>query len=400
MFRDWRLVVKKDNKYITSISFGVATVWFSTHCGAGFASGTQELQFFANHGWFGVLMPILTFILIAVTYYVGLETARQTDKWGYDAWSKEAYGKYSKVLTPAMDVSVIITTIAASAATIASGGLLANQYLGLPVLLGSVIMLIIVTLLVIFGEELVRKNATIMTILILAIISIVIVAGLIKFGPDIARLFREGYVNPKATKWGISASDETVHGNVLNSLLWALTYAGFQISAIGGITASFKGGQYKEESKGAMMIGCIMNIIMLVGICLLIFSQMPDIYLNEATRALPTIAVVEQLNIPILQVLYPILLFLALITTAVGFIFGIVTRVEPHVMKNETNPVKKKAIIAVISLIVCYLVSTLGLMWIVQNAYKYLGIFNWVLIILPLWILGYKNIHKRDKLAR
>ena len=133
-----------------------------------------------------------------------------------------------------------------------------------------------------------------------------------------------------------------------------------------------------------MMIGCTMNIIMLVGICLLIFSQMPDIYLNEATRALPTIAVVEQLNIPILQVLYPILLFLALITTAVGFIFGIVTRVEPHVMKNETNPVKKKAIIAVISLIVCYLVSTLGLMWIVQNAYKYLGIFNWALIILSL----------------
>lgn len=385
--------------YLTSISFGVATVWFSTHCGAGFASGTQELQFFANHGWFGTLMPILTFILIAITYYVGLETARQTDKWGYDAWSKEAYGKYAKIFTPAMDISVIITTIAASAATIASGGLLVNQYLGLPVLVGSVFMVVVVTLLVIFGEELVRKNATIMTIMILAIISIVIISGLIKFGPDIARLFSEGYVNPNATKWGISASDQTVPGNIGNSLLWALTYAGFQISAIGGITASFKGGQYKEEAKGAMIIGCIMNILMLVGITLLIFSQMPDIYLDEASRALPTIAVVNKLDISILSVLYPILLFLALITTAVGFIFGIVTRMEPHVMKNETNLVKKKAIIAVVSLIVCYLVSTLGLMWIVQNAYKYLGIFNWALIILPLWILGFKNIKRRDQEA-
>ncbi|MDD7363155.1 MAG: hypothetical protein SPI65_02960 [Peptoniphilus sp.] len=387
------------NKYITSISVGVATVWFSTHCGAGFASGTQELQFFANHGWFGTLMPILTFILIAITYYVGLETARQTDKWGYDAWSKEAYGKYSKVLTPAMDVSVVITTIAASAATIATGGLLVNQYLGLPVIVGSLFMLVVVTLLVIFGEELVRKNATIMTGVILVIISIVIIAGLVKFGPDIARLFSERYVNPEATKWGISASDKTVPGSFGNSLLWALTYAGFQISAIGGITASFKGGRFKEESKGAMIIGCIMNILMLVGICLLIFSQMPDIYLDEATRALPTIAVVQKLDISFLSVLYPVLLFLALITTAVGFIFGIVTRVEPHVMKNESNPIKKKAIIAVVSLIICYLVSTLGLMWIVQNAYKYLGIFNWLLIILPLWILGYKNIKKRDRLA-
>ncbi|MDQ0508346.1 Uncharacterized membrane protein [Aedoeadaptatus ivorii] len=390
----------KKNNYITPISFGVATVWFSTHCGAGFASGTQELQFFANHGWFGVLMPILTFVLIALTYYVGLETARQTDRWSYDAWSKEAYGKYSKVLTPAMDVSIVITTVAASAATIATGGLLVNEYLGLPVIVGSLLMVVIVTLLVIFGEEVVRKNATIMTIAILAIISIVIVAGLIKFGPDIARLFSEGYVNPQATKWGISASDETVPGNLLNSLLWALTYAGFQISAIGGITSSFKGGETKEESKGAMIAGAVMNILMLVGICLLIFSQMPDIYLNETTRALPTIAVVNQLHIPILEVLYPILLFLALITTAVGFIFGMVQRIEPHIMKQETNIVKKKAIIAVASLVVCYLVSRLGLMWIVQNAYKYLGIFNWIFIILPLWFLGYKAIARRDRFLK
>ncbi len=74
--------MNKNGKYLTSISVGVATVWFSTHCGAGFASGTQELQYFANHGWFGVFLPILTFIIIAVTYYVALETARQTDKWG------------------------------------------------------------------------------------------------------------------------------------------------------------------------------------------------------------------------------------------------------------------------------------------------------------------------------
>ncbi len=129
--------MEKKNKFLTSISIGVATVWFSTHCGAGFASGTQELQYFANHGWFGVFMPILTFVIIALTYYVGLETARQTDKWSYDAWSKEAFGSASKIFTPAMDISIIITTIAATAATIATGGLLANQYLNLPVSVGS-----------------------------------------------------------------------------------------------------------------------------------------------------------------------------------------------------------------------------------------------------------------------
>lgn len=386
------------NKYFTSISIGVATVWFSTHCGAGFASGTQELQYFANHGWFGVFMPIITFAIIAFTYYIGLETARQTDKWGYDLWSKEAFGSASKLLTPAMDFSIIITTIAATAATIATGGLLGNQYLGLPVAVGSIAMFIIVTILCIFGENLVRKNAMIMTSAILVIISIVLVAGLIKFAPDIARLFREGYVNPNSAKWSISGSADTVPGNIGNSLLWGLTYAGFQISAIGGIAASFKGGSFKQEAKGAMIMGAVINILMLVGICLLIFSQMPHIYLDEATRKLPTVFIVNQLNIPVLAVLYPILLFLALITTAVGFIFGMVQRLDPYVLKNmDSKPVLRKAVISFVCLLVCYAVSKLGLMWVVQVAYKYLGIFNWAFIILPLWILGYKNIKKRDK---
>lgn len=388
---------KKKNKYLTSISIGVATVWFSTHCGAGFASGTQELQYFANHGWFGVFMPILTFIIIALTYYVGLETARQTDKWSYDAWSKEAFGKLSKFFTPAMDISIIITTIAATAATIATGGLLANQYLGLPVLVGSIAMVAIVTLICIFGEKIVRKNAMIMTAAILIIVSIVLVAGLIKFSPQIVKLMSEGYVNPNSSKWSVSGSTETVPGNIGNALLWALTYAGFQISAIGGITSSFKGGQYKEEAKGAMIIGCIINLLMLVGICLLIFSGMPDIYLNEASRKLPTIFIVNQLNIPILEVLYPILLFLALITTAVGFVFGLVERVQPHVLKKMDNIILKKAIISIITLLACYAVSTLGLMWVVNVAYKYLGIFNWLFIIFPLWFIGFKNIKRRDK---
>ena len=389
----------KKNKFLTAISIGCATVWFSTHCGAGFASGTQELQYFANHGWFGVFMPIITFIIIAVTYYVGLETARQTDKWGYEGWSKEAYGGASKFLTPAMDLSIVITTIAATAASIATGGVLGNQYLNLPIWVGSAFMFVAITLLVIFGENIVRKNAMIMTSVILIIILIVMVAGLIKFAPDIARLMGEHYVNPASSKFSIKGTDETVEGSLGNAILWALAYAGFQVGAIGGITASFKGAKSKAEAKGAMTLGCILNIFMLVGICLLIFSGMPEIYTDEQARLLPTVFIVNQLDIPALGVLYPLLLFLALITTGVGFVFGILTRIEPYVLNNMENKVAKKAIISVAVLIVCFMISKLGLMFVIKVAYKYLGIFNWLFIILPLWTLGFKNIKRRDRLS-
>lgn len=389
---------KKNGKYFTAVSLGTAAVWFSTHCGAGFASGTQELQYFANHGWFGVFMPIIAMSIVAFTFYIGIESARETGLWNYDGWAEQAtapIGKFCKVM---MDVGIIITTISATAASLAMGGTLANQYFGINTVLGSLIMLAIVTVICIFGASLVRKNALVMTIGILVIIVIVLILGLMKFWPNIVELFKEGYVNPEASKWSLTGSASgTTQGTFGNALLWTLTYAGFQITAIGGIASSFQGATSKKEAKGAMFTGWIINIIMLSGICLLIFSGMPEIYTDPEAQKLPTVWIVNHLDSSILAVAYPILLFLALITTAVGFTFGMVERFNPYVLKKMKSSVLRNAIIAVICLGFSYGVSTFGLMWVVQVAYKYLGIYNWIFVILPLWIFGLRNMKKRSQ---
>lgn len=388
--------MENKGRYITSVSLGTAAVWFSTHCGAGFASGTQELQYFSNHGWFGPLMPILSIIIIGITYYICIENARQTDKWSYDLWSKEAFAPFSKFGSIAMEIGAVIVTVSASAAAIASGANLVHQELGLPVWIGSIIMFAIITVLVIFGEKVVRGNAMIMSLGIIIILAIVLTVGIAKFWPHIKELYAEGYVNPESPQWSISDSTKSQEGSIFNAILWALTYSGFQVSAIGGIAASFKGAMSKKESKGAIGVGIILNIAMLSGVCLLIFAGMPTVFTDEEARLLPTIHMVNQLDIPFLNILYPLLLFLALVTTAVGLIFGMVQRIDPYVLKGMENKVLKKAIISVACLLVCYGISLLGLMWVIQVAYKYLGIYSWIFLIIPLWIFGFKNIRKRN----
>jgi uncharacterized membrane protein YkvI len=391
--------VKKD-KMFTSISIGAATVWFSTHCGAGFASGTQELNYFSNHGWWGPLFPFLTIFIIAITYYIGAETARQTDKWDYHAWAKEAYKPMGAVGGILLDIAVVVTVIAASAACISAGANLGQQQFGWPLWVGSVLMFVITVLLSIFGEKVVRNNAMIMTAAIIVIVLIVLIAGLIKFGPTIAQLWRDGYVNNAAAKWGITGAVGTVKGNFVNSLMWALTYSGFQMGIIAGASASFKGAKSKREAKGFALIGFILNVVMLSGVCFMLLAGMPTIWTDKAARTLPTLYMVGQLHMPALSVLYPILLFLALVTTAVGLTFGMVERLNPYMFKNMKNVQVKKGILALGTLLICWAVSTLGLMWVVQVAYKYLGIFNWFAVILPLWIFGFKNIKARDKAAK
>jgi uncharacterized membrane protein YkvI len=392
---------KKAGKMFTSVSVGAATVWFSTHCGAGFASGTQELQYFTNHGWYGWILPVISIFIIAAIYYVGMETARQTDKWNYHAWSKEAYKPIGSLGSVLIEISIVVTTIAATAGCISAGANLGNQQFGWPMWVGSVLMFVIITVLCIFGEKVVRNNAMIMTVAIIAIVLIVLIAGVVKNSGTIAQLMREGYVNPEAAKWSITgAAGATTQGNFGNALLWALTYAGFQMAIIGGVSSSFKGAKSKRESKGAVILGFILNVVMLSGVCLLLFAGMPGIWENDAARTLPTLYMVNSLGIPALSVLYPILLFLALVTTGVGMTFGIVERLNPYILKRMKSEKARKSIISVLSLGVCWGVSLFGLLWVVQVAYKYLGIYNWIAMIIPLAIFGFANIKKRDKAKR
>lgn len=390
----------KTGSSLTAISVGTGAVWFSTHCGAGFASGTQELQYFANHGWYGPIMPLITFAIIAITYYFGVETARQVGKYSYAEWSKEAFGPLSPVCSICLEISVIVTTVSASAAAIAAGAELINQQLGVPQSIGLVLMFAIITLLCIFGEKVVRNNAMIMTVAILIIITIVIILGLVKFAPNIRELFSTHYTNPAAPKWSVTGTKQTIKGNFGNALLWALTYSGFQIGAVGAVTAAFRGAHFKKESKSAIGIGYFLNVVMLCGVCLLIFSNMPEIYTNSQARLLPTVYIVQHLNFKPLAVLYPILLFLALITTAVGLVFGMVLRLDPYVLKNMKQPVLKKAIISLGILLICFIISKQGLMFVIQVAYKYLGVFSWIGVIIPMWIFAPKAIKARDKLAQ
>ena len=79
--------------------------------------------------------------------------------------------------------------------------------------------------------------------------------------------------------------------------------------------------------------------------------------------------------------------------------FGMIHRVGPYVLKNmeKSNQLLKRIIICVTGLLICYGVSTFGLMFVITGVYRYLGIFSWIFLIIPLWAIGYRNVRKRDK---
>ena len=69
-----------DNKKLKSswaAAFTVASVWFGTHVGAGFATGNQVVNYFVQYGWTAAIFPLLAMGILAVVMYIMMKFAKQ-----------------------------------------------------------------------------------------------------------------------------------------------------------------------------------------------------------------------------------------------------------------------------------------------------------------------------------
>ncbi len=63
----------KSLKNSWAMGFTVASVWFGTHVGGGFASGNQVIGYFAKFGgWPALVYPILSMGILAILMHIML----------------------------------------------------------------------------------------------------------------------------------------------------------------------------------------------------------------------------------------------------------------------------------------------------------------------------------------
>lgn len=59
---------KAVTKGTLAAGFSVASVWFGTHVGAGFATGNQILNYYVQYGWTAVLFPLISMGVLAYVH--------------------------------------------------------------------------------------------------------------------------------------------------------------------------------------------------------------------------------------------------------------------------------------------------------------------------------------------
>ena len=145
--------------------------------------------------------------------------------------------------------------------------------------------------------------------------------------------------------------------------------------------------------KKAGIFGGIMNGGMLALSGLMLLGWMPEIDAAGA-RALPNQFICSNVGMDWLLVAYSILLFCAFVSTCVTLIYTMILRIDKKFFqKVNVHERIRMAVIGVVMVAVCMLISRVGISDIITYAYGYDGYLALVAIVIPVIIIG--NIKNR-----
>lgn len=359
---------------------GIAAVWFGTHVGPGVASGKQVVSYFAVYGKTGIFLPVIAMALLGLAIYFALEYSRVNNVHDFKTFTNKFFHPYEKLFSTFFEICFLVTCLLAPGLCIATSAQLFQQYFGLNVWAGTILMVLISVILVIYGAGLVKAASTWLTAGILLVLAIIVSLG-IKAG--------SGTI---ASNWANSSfTDYSIIGGCWS----AISYAGFQSTGIIGNCVSVSDGlSSRRDSVKSAILGTVMNTLMLSLIVLVNYGFQPE----SINNALPNFYIVQQLGIPILETVYVLFVVMASLSTIITFAFSLVVRFgsKEVLVKNIKNERKRSLLIVLVMLVLDVIVSTFGIAQIINIGYKYLGYFSIFVVMFPFIVIG---IRKQKKLS-
>ena len=367
------------------VFIGVASVWMGTHFGPGVASGTQLNQYYVGFGIPGIVMTLVAMALLGFALYCSMEFSRIYHAYDYESWVTKLFGnKYVVIL---FDISFFVTIISAAGGSLNAIATLLQDFWGINYWVGVGIVIVVSMLLCAFGAELVRKSSAYMMFVVVGVLLLIMALVIAAGDADL-----KGAVENQAANLGADMSAS----NWLKALWQAIIYGSFQATIVANIASVADTLPDRRESRRSAITGYIANTGLLLILCMMLFS-FTNVY-KVTEEALPFYSILARLNMGWLTTVYIIVVFIAVISTVVGFAFAGVARFgkyyRPQGKKHLAHPVRD-AIFVLVLLAACAAISQVGIMKLVKYGYSLLGYINLPVIVLPALIIGGRKISKK-----
>lgn len=383
-----------------AVAFTVASVWFGTHVGGGFASGNQVVNYFSQYGWTAVIYPIIAMGILALIMYTVMKFAKLG---GYTNYKDTFAALYPKPwMEIFFEIFYIVICLAAVAAAVAGAGETFAGFFGADYsnestkIIFNLIIIAILIMLSIFGVKLVVAASTVLSTGILIATAVVVVAGFTAdFDAISAALLAENAIEP------VAFTDSPINAIWLGIIV----YAAFQCVSIPPMIAASSELSLKGV-KRANILGWLMNGLALVAsgamLCrwyplLAALQQNGVVGFERAIAGIPNQTVLNLVDIKWIAFIFSILLFCAFVSTSVTLVFTLIQRFQgyffPKAIKNEKV---RGALVGAIIIGICFAISLLGLGDIIKYAYGYDGYYAILVIFIPVLVWGIPKIKKME----
>lgn len=347
--------VSKVNR--TSITLAFAYISFIV--GAGFSTGQEILQFFANHGIWGYATAVLAGLLITL---VGMQISKLGFILGSEDYALSLNQLFGTRIGKIFDYLLVFFFYGLSVIMIAGTGSAFYDGFGLPAWLGTLFTVILLFIVLQFDFTSVAKILGIITPFL--IVAVFIIAGFSVLSPNVPLSEVDQHTDIDRTPSGLWVWD-------------AITYAGLVIANSFGYLV-IMGAASKNQmisKRGIMIGGLIFTVLLLLMTAGLIAN------LGIANQAdMPTLLMANEIH-PGLRILMTVIMVGVMFNSVIGVLYPFLTRF------TKSYSMKYRIMLGV-SLILAFILSFIGFVDLVNFFYPIFGYIGILISIafLVLWI--------------
>ena len=364
--------MSKKNK-AGSMILGVAFVWFTTHFGGGFASGAQIYSYYVRYGIWSLFLPLFAMAYNGVFFAYCLYFARKHEVYDYRSYNNAFYGRFAPLFSNLFELLYLCVMCVAPAVAFATGGATLSTLTGLPYLLCTFVIGAFIFVVSVFGTDLVRKVASVLSICIIAGLLIVyvpnIIAGAGKIGDTINAMKTADLPFGKA-------------------LYAAFLYGTFQLANVAVFVQHAKSFEKPQDAGKSMAVGAVLNALLMIMVVLGIMTVYQNPEMSQ--QSVPTLFMVQQgVGSKFMTPLISVLIILGAVSTAVNMVAAMVKRIHAGLAErsSRTETAGKISSTQILAALVCciadFLIAQFGLLTLIQKAYSILAYLAIPVILVP-----------------
>ncbi len=364
--------MSKQNK-AGSMILGVAFVWFTTHFGGGFASGAQIYSYYVRYGIWSLFLPLFAMAYNGIFFAYCLYFARKHEVYDYRSYNNAFYGRFAPLFSNLFELLYLCVMCVAPAVAFATGGATLAALTGLPYLLCTFLIGAFIFIVSVFGTDLVRKVASVLSICIIAGLLIVYVPNIIAGAGNIADTV-------SAMK-----NADLPFGKALYA---AFLYGTFQLANVAVFVQHAKSFEKPKDAGKSMAIGAVLNALLMIMVVLGIMTVYQNPEMSQ--QSVPTLFMVQQgVGSKFMTPLISVLIILGAVSTAVNMVAAMVKRIHDGLTKRSgktenAGKISRTQILAALACCIAdFLIAQFGLLTLIQKAYSILAYLAVPVILVP-----------------